>query len=1354
MKSGKSIVATAAMAVCASAMSSEDVHGPIPVTFSLDRPSRVTLVVEDAKTGLRVRNLVMDEKFPAGKNTAWWDGLDDHSQANVRQHGGYDVAGSLVAPGEYVVRGIAHDEVDIVWQFCPYMPNNPIRTTNRQGQWLSDHTPPCSLAWISGPTNEIAAGATLAEGAHSLMWLTPSGKKIIGQTHIGATYTGPAKLCTPKGGGTLPQFTAYGLGIGIEGELVVVGLLPGHSTRQLYRRDKGVFYKRQRGILQDRRTTAYSLAVYGRTAAVGMPFLGVVRFLDLGDGTKDCAKELGAVKISDTRGVAFDAAGRLYVASGGRILRSRSPAAGGSAQLPAPSDFETFAGKLDEPRDVIVEGGRLFVSLHGRTHQVWELNAKGKVVKRYGRAGVPKCGPYDEGKMHYPQGLMLTPSNELWVAEEDHQPKRISVWDATPSRRWLGVSEGKFVRAYYGPVQYGGGGKIDPEDPTRFYYYGIEMKLDWKKGDSRVVDVYARSDSSGPFAGSLPTDPVYIAGRQYMCNTYDAEPIAGPFVETVFRYDADGIARPVAMLGELVPKFVPAFFSSSLTNRLSREQYVGAHHYSGWGQKPWGGVHSVFAWSDLNEDGAMQEGEVTIAEGKALGVNRISGTLDMAFGDGKIVRVQRFTESGVPVYDVTKAEVLGAGPATPQTQLIPASGGGYARIGTWSFEVAKDYGVDVSKWAGGAVCGRTADGRSWYYPYAFRGLHASGLFPSRNPRPGELIGGTKLIGPTLTLGDDSLEVFALNANSGQIYLITTDGFFVAALFKHGWFSEPWGNTVLKRGDVVNDRSSDGEGFQQTITRRPDGRVFVQALNHTSSILEVTGLDTARRLPATKVVVTREHLEKTRRMGAEVEAARQRAKGAKSLDVVCGGIPVVVDGKDSDWDDAEFVVIDMDTEAALKVARNEDGKARLFAAWRTKHQNLLANSGAEPWVNMFKTGGAADIQIATSDDVKTSAKRLLMSEVGGKLRAILYEPKSEKKGSPGAVSSPNRTVHFDYIGDVSGHVRHAKGVLGGRSFRMTMEMDVDKVSWFRWTPTALGFHEMEIDPAMLGIDVSKVSELKGDVGILVSDGSTVKRRSYWHNKGTAHLYDAPEESLLHPELWGTFRFVKVPAPGATRGLRILRTRLGGCWRIDTAKAERGEPCCGIGWSGDGHLAQRAVGSRGYVVFRYDPRQWGQVDTRHKVLAPFGIDKKHFCLQGRCGDGLLHSTTRSFRISPLTIDSSVRTNNLCVGTGGEFGNAWNAPNVARWPVSVGDDVPHRVTCVMPCGGEKVRLALEQGDSRELLAEFRAEDADNAVVVQFNVTGSFTLVLEQDKYEKFHDARTDGRKGNASMQAMFFD
>ena len=118
MESAKTVVVTAAMAVCAAAMSSEDVHGPIPVTFSLDRPSRVTLVVEDAKTGLRVRNLVMDEKFPAGKNTAWWDGLDDHSQANVRQHGGYDVAGSLVAPGEYVVRGIAHDEIDIVWQFC------------------------------------------------------------------------------------------------------------------------------------------------------------------------------------------------------------------------------------------------------------------------------------------------------------------------------------------------------------------------------------------------------------------------------------------------------------------------------------------------------------------------------------------------------------------------------------------------------------------------------------------------------------------------------------------------------------------------------------------------------------------------------------------------------------------------------------------------------------------------------------------------------------------------------------------------------------------------------------------------------------------------------------------------------------------------------------------------------------------------------------------------------------------------------------------------------------------------------------------------------------------------------------
>ena len=63
------------------------------------------------------------------------------------------------------------------------------------------------------------------------------------------------------------------------------------------------------------------------------------------------------------------------------------------------------------------------------------------------------------------------------MAENDFQPKRVSVW----------TLDGKLVNAFYGPSRYGGGGTLDPQDKTRFYYDGMEFKLDWATGENHPV---------------------------------------------------------------------------------------------------------------------------------------------------------------------------------------------------------------------------------------------------------------------------------------------------------------------------------------------------------------------------------------------------------------------------------------------------------------------------------------------------------------------------------------------------------------------------------------------------------------------------------------------------------------------------------------------------------------------------------------------------------------------------------------------------------------------------------------------------------------------------------------------------
>ncbi len=60
--------------------------GSIPVRFSLDAASYVTLVIEDA-SGNRVRNLIAETKLPAGDNLFYWDVLrGNRSQTIQRQY--------------------------------------------------------------------------------------------------------------------------------------------------------------------------------------------------------------------------------------------------------------------------------------------------------------------------------------------------------------------------------------------------------------------------------------------------------------------------------------------------------------------------------------------------------------------------------------------------------------------------------------------------------------------------------------------------------------------------------------------------------------------------------------------------------------------------------------------------------------------------------------------------------------------------------------------------------------------------------------------------------------------------------------------------------------------------------------------------------------------------------------------------------------------------------------------------------------------------------------------------------------------------------------------------------------------
>ena len=191
----------------------------------------------------------------------------------------------------------------------------------------------------------------------------------------------------------------------------------------------------------------------------------------------------------------------------------------------------------------------------------------------------------------------------------------------------------------------------------------------------------------------------------------------------------------------------------------------------------------------------------------------------------------------------------------------------------------------------------------------------------------------------------------------------------------------------------------------------------------------------------------------------------------------------------------------DVTAAVAVAGD-----RLHAAFRTGDPNLLRNSGEMPTA-LFRTGGALDLMIGTDPNADPGRQqpvagdvRLLVTQVKGQTRAILYRAVVPGTKEPVPFSSPWRTITLDRVEDVSGQVR-----LAG----------------------AEGNYEISVPLEILGLHPREGETLRGDVGILRGDGFQTLQRVYWSNKATGLTSDVPSEAMLTPGLWGKWQFQAVP-----------------------------------------------------------------------------------------------------------------------------------------------------------------------------------------------------------------------------------
>jgi len=1068
---------------------------PIPIRFSLPQPGVVTLVIEDSNSK-RVRNLVSEMPFPAGRNTAWWDGSDDLLRdPQAARHGLYHIPTRFVAPGKYKVRGLWHRPLKLRYEFSIYNAGRPAwRTADNTGCWLTTHCAPTSMAVVPGPRTAdgrplVFMGAFVAEGGHGLQWLGEDGTKLGGQHWAGGTWTGAQTLTTDLGEKAVPDHLCY-VGSVWEGELRLTA-----KTREL--RDAPVFKQKlgedprirdndPRAPKAPPRLEGFDggerIYVLGAIAARdGKLLCSMVRqnellVVDIREG--EIASRIG---LANPRGMAFDSKGRLLALSGKQLVR-----------------FDTLSTKpktvisrgLQDPRHVAADGrGNTLISDRGDSHQVKVFSSGGKLLGAIGKPGAPAVGPYDPLHMNNPSGLAVDTQGRLWVAEASNHPRRVSVWTA----------EGKLVRAFYGPTEYGGGGVLDPRDRTRFYYKGMEFRLDWKAGTDALVRVFHLPEPLlaahyGPYSPDTPLYPAAQEGRRYFTSCYTHTPTHADDVAFIW-LDGEKQARLVAALG------------SAHSWRVLRERVFRARWPEGTrpeDQRPRPGAAAAFTWTDANHDGRPQPAEVRFVKAHGRGVTVMN---DLSFivsrFDGRNVRFPAsFDEAGLPRYDLARPQDLG-----PAGGRQPSSGGNQSltepggwTVNTNASEPFSPYGL------GGKLRGQPR----WSYPSVWPGLHASheAAVPDR---PGMVVGHTRLLGGWIhgKVGP----MFCVNGNMGNMYLLTADGLFVSTLFHDIRLRPNWAAPVAIRNMDVTDVSLHDENFWPSITQTAEGRVFLVDGARTS-LVRVDGLETLTRLGDRAVTVTTGDLERARQWFARTEARRQQQRGSGILRVTQRWDAPQVDGMLNDWPaTTDWAFIDRRGTAA-----NFDSKSRpyevsaavaltlthLHAAWRTTEKDLLNNSG-ETQNALFKHGGCLDLMLATDPTAapdRTSPvagdQRLLITQVKGRTRAMLYRARVPGTKDPVAFSSPWRTIHLDVVEDVSKHVALATN--------------------------KAGHFEISIPLAVLGWHPTVGKTYRGDLGVLRGANGQTTQRVYWSNKATAITADVPSEAELTPRLWGRWRIV--------------------------------------------------------------------------------------------------------------------------------------------------------------------------------------------------------------------------------------
>lgn len=1046
----------------------------IPIHFHLDRPGFVTIVVEDEQ-GRRVHNAVSGAYFPAGDHTVFWDGYDVGQGANAQRGPDFgptiDLLRHRVPAGRYRVRGLTHEGIRLRYEMSVQSPGRPPwHTDDGSGAWLSDHSVPIAAlfladgsAWSDEPQAMISA--PIAETGHACMWVTLDGRKLYGKLLGG--MMGAVALARNEGPGAIPDYDAFSLGA-FRGEATIMGHLRSGEHRELVLLPPDLLGNSYRVNEKGKRNLSRNgigMVVYNGVAAISAPEGNRIVFLKLPRTNTSKWELLSTVKLPSPRGLAVDGQGRLCAIVDRRIERLDVDWPRGMIRRREP----IVSDHLDAPYGIALDQqGNVYVSDRGTSHQVKVFSPAGRLLRVVGDPGGQQFGWYDERRMNEPAGLTVDSKGQVWVAEATYAPKRISVWS----------TDGRFLRAYYGPPKYGGGGALDPRDRSRFYYagsgnqyLGMEFHLDWHSGQSKPRCIYALTGHMPEGHAMIPRNPperaIYIRGRQYMTNGFNAHQRGPVNIVGIWLMEDDHI-RPVAAAG--FPGRWDVFQQRPIAEKLS--------------QAPGGGKRTFFVWSDHNGDGAVQPEEIHFAEApRGPEGMHVTEQLDFVSGNGLLLPCSGISDKGIPQYNLDQLKYV-----TEDTFIFR----GRPVIGQNGWVIL----------AGGPICGFQNGSLRWSLPCRWP---ERGHVPLPT-QPGDVQGIARLTGfPMKPPAGEAGQLWAVSADTGTIFLCTIDGLVIGELGGDAR-TTPWLRTKdFHRGMILDHVSFREEHFWPTMTQMEDGTIYLCAGKEHSSIFRVEGLETVRRYEFGELVVTDDQLAGK----PDSLWVRSRTLVKRQMTVPIRKRSPQLDGHLEDWPPSCWQDLPMGVRAALCVAGD-----RLYAAFQTGDPERLRNSGSSGWQELFATGGGLDVCLRSDPQAKPEPKQQRhhrqVTAAAGDLRIFIT-----REGDP--LTGPWRAVLLQQIGGGGPTAVYESPI---RSQAMDTVKDVtDQVQCVQEG----GNYEVAIPLALLAFDPSDGLITKGDLGVFWGSGGETRARFYWGSGSANIVSDVPSEAELTPHRWGEWLF---------------------------------------------------------------------------------------------------------------------------------------------------------------------------------------------------------------------------------------